>query len=119
MTATMNENTQDRPSTRPGISDRPLTPPNAVPRHVRPVTCRNISLEVNISCVYLQPTNWKLGIVAKPSQLMMDEKDFPLPTYGRVEISCPAAATPIMVETPHPLWQASSAALITFTYINN
>ena len=28
---------------------------------------------------------------------------------GRVEISCPAAATPMMVETPQPLWQHSSA----------
>lgn len=24
-------------------------------------------------------------------------------SYGRVEISCPAAATPMTVETPHPL----------------
>lgn len=37
-------------------------------------------------------------------------------THGRVEISCPAAATPMTVDIPHPLWQASSAALITCTY---
>lgn len=30
---------------------------------------------------------------------------------GRVEISCPAAATPMMTLVPHPLWQASKAAL--------
>jgi len=30
---------------------------------------------------------------------------------GRVEISFPAAATPITTETPHPLWHASNAAL--------
>ena len=30
---------------------------------------------------------------------------------GRVEISCPAAATPIIVDTPQPLWQDSKAAL--------
>lgn len=30
---------------------------------------------------------------------------------GRVEISCPAPATPIMTLSPHPLWQASRAAL--------
>jgi hypothetical protein len=30
--------TKHIPSTRPGISDLPLTPPNAVPLHVRPVT---------------------------------------------------------------------------------
>lgn len=30
---------------------------------------------------------------------------------GRVEISCPAAATPMMMLVPHPLWQASKAAL--------
>lgn len=36
-------------------------------------------------------------------------------TYGRVEISFPAAATPITVETPHPLWQASRAARMTST----
>ena len=29
---------------------------------------------------------------------------------GRVEISCPAAATPMMVDTPQPLWQLSRAA---------
>jgi hypothetical protein len=37
-------------------------------------------------------------------------------THGRVQISCPAAATPIMVDTPHPLWHASRAARITCTY---
>lgn len=30
------------PSTRPGISVLPLTPPNALPRHVRPVTSWNL-----------------------------------------------------------------------------
>lgn len=30
---------------------------------------------------------------------------------GRVEISCPAPATPMMTLSPHPLWQASRAAL--------
>lgn len=30
-------------------------------------------------------------------------------TYGLVEISCPAAATPMIVLTPQPLWQASRA----------
>lgn len=33
----------------------------------------------------------------------------------RVWISCPAAATPIMMLCPQPLWQASKAALITPT----
>jgi hypothetical protein len=37
-------------------------------------------------------------------------------TYGRVDISWPAAATPMIVETPQPLWHASNAALITCTY---
>jgi hypothetical protein len=36
-------------------------------------------------------------------------------THGRVEISFPAAATPMTVETPHPLWQDSSAARMTST----
>jgi hypothetical protein len=36
-------------------------------------------------------------------------------THGRVEISFPAAATPMMVETPQPLWHASSADRITST----
>lgn len=30
---------------------------------------------------------------------------------GLVEISWPAAATPIITDTPQPLWQASNAAL--------
>lgn len=33
----------------------------------------------------------------------------------RVEISCPAAATPMTILCPQPLWQASSAARITLT----
>lgn len=32
----------NRPSTRPGSSVRPLTPPKAVPRHVLPVTSWNL-----------------------------------------------------------------------------
>jgi hypothetical protein len=36
-------------------------------------------------------------------------------THGRVEISFPAAATPMTVETPQPLWHASSADRITST----
>src|SRR5271156_1842242 len=32
-----------------------------------------------------------------------------------VEISCPAAATPMIMLWPHPLWQASSAARMTPT----
>jgi hypothetical protein len=28
---------------------------------------------------------------------------------GRVEISCPAAATPMMIDWPQPRWHASSA----------
>ena len=59
-------------STMPGISVRPRTPPNAEPRHTRPVT------------------SWK----------------------GRVAISSPAPATPMMTDSPHPLWQLSSAARI-------
>ena len=34
---------------------------------------------------------------------------------GRVVISCPLPATPMMVETPHPLWQHSSAWRISLT----
>ena len=37
-------------------------------------------------------------------------------TYGRVEISAPAGATPMMLQTPQPLWQHSSASRITPTY---
>lgn len=33
----------------------------------------------------------------------------------RVEISWPAAATPMMMDSPQPLWQASSAARMTLT----
>jgi hypothetical protein len=33
----------------------------------------------------------------------------------RVEISCPAAATPMMILSPQPLWQASSAERMTCT----
>lgn len=33
--------------------------------------------------------------------------------HGRVEISWPAAATPITVDTPQPLWQASKADRMT------
>jgi hypothetical protein len=57
-------------SHNPGSSVRPLVPPNAEPRQLRPVT------------------NWN----------------------GRVEISSPAAATPIMTLVPQPLWHASRAA---------
>lgn len=32
---------------------------------------------------------------------------------GLVEISCPAAATPMMHDSPHPLWAASRAARMT------
>ena len=32
---------------------------------------------------------------------------------GRVEISWPAPATPMMIDTPQPLWQHSSAWRIT------
>lgn len=52
-----------RPRERETHSVRPLTPPNADPCHLRPVTSWN----------------------------------------GRVEISLPAAATPMMVETPQPV----------------
>jgi hypothetical protein len=34
---------------------------------------------------------------------------------GRVEISCPEPATPMITETPQPRWQHSSAWRITFT----
>ncbi len=34
---------------------------------------------------------------------------------GRVAISWPAPATPMMHDTPHPLWQHSSACRITLT----
>ena len=34
---------------------------------------------------------------------------------GRVEISWPAAATPMITDSPHPLWQHSSAARINCT----
>ena len=52
-----------------GTSVRPLAPPKAVPRQLRPVT------------------SWK----------------------GRVLISLPASATPMMIEVPQPRWQHSSA----------
>ena len=58
-----------------GTSVRPFAPPNAVPRHTRPVTSWN----------------------------------------GRVLISCPLPATPMMMLSPHPLWQHSSAWRITLT----
>lgn len=35
---------------------------------------------------------------------------------GRVEISCPAAATPIIIDVPQPLWQASNACRINVTF---
>ena len=53
-------------STILGTSVRPLAPPNAVPRQLRPVTSWN----------------------------------------GRVAISLPASATPMMIEVPQPRWQA-------------
>ena len=56
-----------------GTSVRPLAPPNAVPRQMRPVTSWN----------------------------------------GRVAISLPASATPMMIEVPQPRWHASSAWRIT------
>ena len=58
-----------------GTSVRPLAPPNAEPRHTRPVTSWN----------------------------------------GRVAISSPAPATPMMTLSPQPLWQHSSAWRITWT----
>ena len=70
---------EDIPSTIPGISVLPLTPPNADPLHTRPVT------------------NWNLFVrfyILDPMQRK---------PYGRVAISAPAGATPIMVDTPHPL----------------
>ena len=62
-------------STNQGNSERPLTPPNAVPRQTRPVTSMN----------------------------------------GRVAISWPAPATPMIVDSPQPLWQHSSAARMVCT----
>mmetsp|Transcript_16402 Transcript_16402/g.18241 ORF Transcript_16402/g.18241 Transcript_16402/m.18241 type:complete len:213 (+) Transcript_16402:3-641(+) len=61
--------------TRPGSSVRPLVPPKAEPRQLRPVT------------------SWK----------------------GRVEISFPAPATPMITLVPQPLWQHSSAARMVWT----
>ena len=69
----------NRPSTRPGSSVRPLTPPKAVPRHVLPVT------------------SWNLREITDGLRSTTEV------THGRVEISFPAAATPMTVETPHPL----------------
>lgn len=37
-------------------------------------------------------------------------------THGRVEISAPAGATPMMLHTPQPLWQHSRAARMTPTF---
>ena len=54
----------------------PGRPPNAVPRHTRPVTSWN----------------------------------------GRVLISAPAGATPMMMLSPQPLWAASRAVRITDTF---
>ena len=34
---------------------------------------------------------------------------------GRVEISWPAPATPMMMDSPQPLWQHSSASRMSFT----
>ena len=76
----------------PGNSVRPFTPPKAVPRQTRPVTNWNLHLPVNLTT--RQPAG---------------------ETHGRVEISFPAAATPMIVETPHPLWHASRAARMTST----
>lgn len=36
---------------------------------------------------------------------------------GLVEISCPAPATPMMILSPHPLWQASRAALWNYSML--
>jgi hypothetical protein len=36
--------------------------------------------------------------------------------HGLVDISFPAAATPMMVDTPQPLWHDSSADLMTWIY---
>src|SRR5690348_17185324 len=60
-------------STILGTSVRPLAPPNAVPRQLRPVTSWN----------------------------------------GRVAISLPASATPMMMLVPQPRWQHSSAVRMT------
>ena len=46
------------PSTRPGISVLPLTPPNAVPRQVRPVTYEGFNSHVNLERIF--HTSWKL-----------------------------------------------------------
>ena len=62
-------------STMPGNCERPFTPPNAVPSHLRPVTSWN----------------------------------------GRVLISCPAPATPMITDWPQPRCAHSSAARITLT----
>jgi hypothetical protein len=81
------------PSTIPGISVRPLTPPNADPFHVRPVTSWNLRRSVWVL--------WKCG--KQP--------------HGRVEISAPAGATPIMLHTPQPLWHTSRALRMTPTWV--
>src|SRR3546814_20424880 len=59
----------------PGSSVRPLTPPKAVPSHLRPVTSWN----------------------------------------GRVLISCPAPATPMITDWPQPRCAHSNAPRITLT----
>lgn len=50
----------DKPSTRPGISVLPLTPPKAEPRHTRPVT---YAIDSDTPMCYDHPlTNWNLEI---------------------------------------------------------
>lgn len=84
------EEIESIPSTSPGISVRPLTPPKAVPRQVRPVTSWNL-----------------IKSVSEKAPM------YSYATCGRVEISWPAAATPMTVLIPQPLWQASRAARMT------
>ena len=54
----------------------------------------------------------KLGVVSKWVNLPMLRD---LSWKGLVAISCPEPATPMMIDSPQPLWQASSATRITFT----
>ena len=70
------------------------SPPKAVPFHTRPVT------------------NWKgrVEISAGGGDISTYRVQLPPLLPPSLFLPCPAPATPIMVETPHPLWQASRAA---------
>ena len=64
------------------------------------------------------PQTWRFAVERRAeidAHFAELKREKPAVWNGRVLISCPAPATPMMTLTPHPLWQHSSAWRMTCT----